>query len=221
MSADSEVFRPVTVAVMGTHSTGKTTFINKLAGRLRRDRIEVEIVADLGSLALEAGLPILAEHTWASTLWIIARGISTELEAWTRADVVLIDRGAPDALGYYEAALETRNHPADPRHLKHLEEIVVGHSRHYDYVLRTVLNPEEPLGLSKPRDTDLEFRALADQHIEAVLQRLGIGHDTLTSDGHDRALVDATAFIKGRLADSTTELDWGDETPKVGDTQAS
>ncbi|MFE3026124.1 AAA family ATPase [Nocardia tengchongensis] len=209
MSADNEVFRPVTVAVMGTHSTGKTTFVNELAELLRQDRIEVAIVADLGSHALEAGLPILANHTWASTTWIITRGISLELEAWARADVVLIDRGVPDALGYYEAALESRRRVADPRHLKHLEDMVIGHSRNYDYVLRTVLDPTVPLGRNKPRDTDLEFRSLAGHRIEQVMQRLSIGHDTLPSGGHDEALVNAMAFVKGRLADPTSELGWG------------
>ncbi|MFE3960747.1 hypothetical protein ACFXPS_42050 [Nocardia sp. NPDC059091] len=57
MSADNEVFRPVTAAINGTHSTGKTTFINELADLLRRDRIEVAVVADLGIDAVEAGLP--------------------------------------------------------------------------------------------------------------------------------------------------------------------
>ena len=221
MSADNEVFRPVTVAVMGTHSTGKTTLVNELAELLRLHRIEVAIVADLGSHALEAGLPILANHTWASTTWIITRGISLELEAWTRADVILIDRGVPDALGYYEAALETRGRAADPQRLKQLEDLVVAHSQHYDYILRTILDPTVPLGREKPRDTDLDFRARADRHIGAVLQRLGIGHGTLPSGEHDRALVDAIAFIKGRLADPGSELDWGDEQQKRGDIQAS
>ncbi|MGW2665930.1 AAA family ATPase [Nocardia tengchongensis] len=221
MSEPSEVTRPVTVAVMGTHSTGKTTFLSRLADELLRRRVEVVTVADLGSDALEAGLPILYDHTWASTLWIITRGISNELEAWRQADVVLIDRGVPDALGYYEAALEYRNREPDPHRLKHLEELVVTHSQHYDFVLRTKLNPEVPLGQGKPRDTDLAFRALADTRIGQVMERLGIGHDTLPFDEHDRALVDALAFIECRLAEPDAEFSWEDDPPKNADASAS
>ncbi|GAB2539471.1 hypothetical protein GCM10027167_50310 [Nocardia heshunensis] len=64
---------------------------------------------------------------------------------------------------------------------------------------------------TKPRYTDLDFMALADRHIESANGQLGIGHDTLLSDARDRALVDAIAFIKGRLADPGSELVWGDE----------
>lgn len=195
-----EVIRPVTIALTGTHSTGKTTWINRLANELRRNRIEVAKVADLGLHAQQVGLPILADHTWASTLWIITRGISNEIEAWTNADVVLIDRSVPDALAYYEAALEYRGQPADPHRIEHLEDLVANHCFNYDLTLRTVLDPRLPLGVCKPRDTDIEFRALADRHVEKVLNRLDIAHDTLPSDGHARALVETVAYIKGRLA---------------------
>ncbi|WP_191094148.1 AAA family ATPase [Nocardia colli] len=197
-----EVVRPVTIALTGTHSTGKTTWIKRLANELRRNRIEVAKVADLGLQAQQNGLPILSDHTWASTLWIIARGISNEIEAWPKADVVLIDRGVPDALAYYEAALEYRGQPADPHRVEQLEDLVTGHSFNYDLTLRTVLDPCLPLGICKPRDTDIEFRALADRHVEKVLNRLDIEHDTLPADGHERVLVETVAFIKGRLTNA-------------------
>lgn len=63
----------------------------------------VASVADLGENALRMGLPILENHTWASTLWFMTRGISNEVEAWSHADVILVDRPVPDALGYYRA----------------------------------------------------------------------------------------------------------------------
>lgn len=195
----SDFVRPVTIAVTGTHSTGKTTFLQQLTARLRRDRIEVAVVADLGAQAAEQGLPILDQHTWVSTLWIITRGISLEAQAWSQADVVLIDRPVSDALGYYEAALEHRGKQPNPQNMAQLEELVTRHVRNYDLVLRTVLDPTIPLDLSKPRGTDLAFRALADRHVAKVTERLGIDHDTLPVDGHDRALIEVTAFINGSL----------------------
>ncbi|MGY2030246.1 AAA family ATPase [Nocardia gipuzkoensis] len=195
----TDFVRPVTVAVTGTHSTGKSTFLRQVAEQLHRDRVEVAVVADLGAEAMEHGLPLLQQHTWASTLWIVSRGMSLEAQAWTRADVVLVDRPVSDALGYYEAALDYRGGQPDPGNIDQLEQLVARHIRHYDLVLRTVLDPRIPLDLSKPRGTDLQFRSLADRHVAKVLERLGIGHDLLPADGHDRALAEVMAFVKGHL----------------------
>ncbi|MCX4096281.1 AAA family ATPase [Nocardia sp. alder85J] len=197
--------RPVAVAVVGTHSTGKTTFLYALAERLRSQRIEVVIAGDLGLQAMQIGLPILSEHTWISTLWIIARGISNEVEAWLIADVVLIDRAVPDALGYYEAALEYTGRDADPDEIEKLEAMVGAHAYNYDLIFRTVLDPVLPLGSEKPRDTDLKFRALADTHVGKVLSRLGIEHELLPAGGVERAVVETAAFVVGRLTATDQE----------------
>lgn len=73
--------RPVTIAITGTHSTGKSSFLHTLAEQLHRDRIEVAIVADLGAEAAANGLPILDRHTWATTLWFLSRGMAAETRA--------------------------------------------------------------------------------------------------------------------------------------------
>ncbi|WP_280329361.1 AAA family ATPase [Nocardia wallacei] len=115
--------QPVTIAVVGTHSTGKSTFLARLAHELRRTGLQVTTVADLGEQAQRMGMPILWNHTWTSTLWIMTRGISNELEAWLHGDVVLVDRAVPDALGYYRAALAYRGEPADPEGWAYLETL--------------------------------------------------------------------------------------------------
>ncbi|WP_280425691.1 AAA family ATPase [Nocardia carnea] len=191
--------RPVTIAVTGTHSTGKSSFLHALAEQLHRDGIEVAIVADLGAEAVAHRLPILDRHTWATTLWFITRGIAAETHAWLNADVVLVDRPVSDALAYYEAALEFRGEQPEPQNMTQLEALVTHHTRNYDLILRTVLDHTIPLDLSKPRGTDLEFRALADRHVAKVLERHGIEHDQLLSNGRTRAVVEARAFIHGRL----------------------
>lgn len=194
-----DVERPVTIGVVGTHSTGKTTFLARLAHELRRDHIQVATVADLGEQAQRIGLPILYNHTWASALWIITRGISNELEAWLHADVVLVDRAVPDALGYYRAALDYRHEPADPAHLGYLEALVRGHCLRYDLVFRTTLDPSIPLGDAKIRDQDSDFRLLADTSVKRVLDELELPHDPLPADGHDEALDRAISFAASRL----------------------
>ncbi|MGV9673893.1 AAA family ATPase [Nocardia sp. NPDC003482] len=200
-SETSEVQRPVSIALVGSHSTGKTTFINTLAEQLRGRQIDVAIVNDLGRQAQDAGLPILYNHTWASTLWVITRGISLELEAWTKADVVLIDRGIPDALGYYEAALAYRELRPDQRRLEYLDQLVSDHVQHYDLILRTVLDPTVPLGETKPRDTDLRFRLLCDKYVHRVLHRLNIPHEQLLFNSHSQAIVETMGRIEGCLVE--------------------
>lgn len=198
--------RPVTVAIVGTHSTGKSTFLARLAHALRRDDIDVATVADLGEQAQRRGLPILHNHTWASTLWIISRGISNELEAWLHADVVLIDRAVPDALGYYRAALAYRRQTPDLQRLRYLTSLAAHHSRHYDLILRTTLDPTIPLGHGKTRDGNVDFRLLADHYVDRVLHELGIAHDPLPVDGHDTGLATVLAFVRARLARTAKDV---------------
>lgn len=200
LPTSGEVERPITIGVLGTHSTGKTMFLTQLANQLRRRHIQVATLNDLGEQAQRLGLPILFNHTWASTQWFITRGISQEIEAWPHAEVVLVDRAVPDALGYYLAALEYRGEVADPVILADLGSLVRRHSRHYDLLFRTTLNPVIPLGDNKVRDNDREFRLLADRHVGRVLHDLSLPHDLLPADGHEHALTRAMAFITARLA---------------------
>jgi predicted ATPase len=203
--APPEVEPPITIGVLGAHSTGKSTFLARLAHELRRRHIQVATVADLGEQAQRNGMPILFNHTWASTLWFVTKGISQELEAWAHAEVVLVDRAVPDALGYYQAALAYRREEGDPRALAYLRSVVRGHSRFYDLIFRTTMDPDIPLGDNKERDRDDEFRTLADHHVERVLNELGIPHEPLAADGHDQALERAVTYIAARLADQPTE----------------
>lgn len=193
------VDRPVVVGVTGTHSTGKSTFLARLAHELRLRELEVCTVADLGEEAKRMGMPILFNHTWASTLWIITRGISNELEAWPHADVVLVDRPVPDALGYYLAALDYRGQRAQPHELNQLKMLVRDHSRRYDLLLRTTLDPSIPIGDNKTRDDNATFRRLADEHIRLVLDELNLQHEQLPANGHDETLARAIDLITEQL----------------------
>jgi hypothetical protein len=193
------VDRPVIVGVTGTHSTGKSTFLARLAHQLRLQNLEVSMVADLGEEAKQMGMPILFNHTWVSTLWIITRGISNELQAWLHADVVLVDRPVPDALGYYFAALNHRGQRAQPHELNQLKTLVRDHSRRYDIIFRTTLDPSIPIGDNKIRDDNAAFRTLADEHIRLVLDDLNLQHEPLPADGHDEALTRAIDIVTQRV----------------------
>ncbi|MCE7006943.1 AAA family ATPase [Kibdelosporangium philippinense] len=192
--------RPITIGVLGTHSTGKSTFVARLAHELRLQDIDVATVTGLGEQAQRLGLPIAFNHTFTSTLWIITRGISNELEAWLHADVVLVDRAVPDALGYYRAALAYRNEEPDIAAVADLESLVKAHSRHYDLMLCTTLDPSTAPGGYKIRDSHSDFRVLADHYVSRVLHEMRLPHELLPADGHDQALARALAFATARLS---------------------
>jgi hypothetical protein len=182
------VKRTIKIAVTGTHSTGKTTFVTAVQHRLETDGYTVATVSDLGAEAMQRGFPILHDHTPRSTLWIMARGISLELEAELHAQVILVDRPVPDALGYYWAALAHRNESCPRSWAEYLISLAGHHVATYDAIFKTQLDPTIPLGRDKPRDPDGHFRALADQAISDVVTELRLTCHRLTPTNHAEAL---------------------------------
>lgn len=82
----------VKIAIAGTHSTGKTTLLANVECKLLGRGLRVTRVGNLAVEAKACGFPILRHHTFTSTLWIMTRGISLELEAGLSSDIVLVDR---------------------------------------------------------------------------------------------------------------------------------
>lgn len=193
--------RPFTIGVSGAHSTGKSTFIARLTHELRRQEVEVATVADLGEKAQQIGLPILDNHTFYSTLWIMTRGISEELAAWPHADVLLVDRAVPDALAYYEAALRYRSETPGADVMNYLRTLARYHTAYYDVMYRTVLDPAIPIAArARRRDERDEFRRLADECVELVFNELAIPHEALRAEEHDAAVLEAVEFVNASMA---------------------
>lgn len=91
-------FAHTTIAVAGTHSTGKSSFLKEVEARLNAHGLRVARVVDTASRARDAGFPILRDHVYEGTLWIMAEGLRQEMEAALKSDVVLVDRPPLDAL---------------------------------------------------------------------------------------------------------------------------
>ncbi|RQT27442.1 hypothetical protein DF037_18085 [Burkholderia contaminans] len=160
------------IGITGTHSSGKSTFFEEVRELAQARGLKVGRVADVATRCREAGFPILRDHTFDSTLWIMSSVIRAELESALVHDLVLVDRPVSDAIGYLEAALQVsgRTITADERH--YLYTLVGMHSSRYALLFKTNLDLSIPLG--EGRDPDVEFRIQADKHITRSLSELGI-----------------------------------------------
>lgn len=179
------------IAVTGTHSTGKTSFVERLKGEFEARGLKADHVHDSAANARALGFPILADHTFESTAWLMARAMQLETEATLSADVILIDRPVPDALGYLLAALAHSGRALDPIRLGVLEKICAAWASEYDLVFRTVLDPSVPIG--QGRDGDETFRIKAGEEVAAVVDRLLPARHLLRNGDSDAALALALA----------------------------
>ena len=189
--------RPIRIGVGGSHSTGKTSFLDSLEERLKTSDLRIRRVYDLAKNARALGFPILTEHTFESTLWIMAEGMRRETEETLVGDVVLIDRPVFDALGYYEAALQISGRKADARELEELRTIALAHLGAYDLVLGTELDTAVTLG--NGRDKNEDFRQAAADQIKTFLAEKSPNAQILTTSNVEPMLNHALSIVKSRF----------------------
>jgi len=186
--------RPCKIAVAGTHSTGKTTFLRRLEDELARRGFSPRYVHDSAVNARDLGFPILRDHTFESTAWIMAEAIRLETVASLSADVILVDRPLPDALGYLVAALEVTGRSLTPGRLERLEAICTGWMGEYDLTFVTQLDRDIPIGPG--RDDDHEFRIAAGLAVSSILSRVAPHAKVLGAQDADEALALAISFAE-------------------------
>lgn len=159
---------PFKVAVAGSHSTGKTTFLHQAKLALEAAGHSVAYVHDSAADAQDRGLPILTDHNFRSTAWLMTRAIQLESEAAPTHDVILVDRPVHDALGYLLAALEYSGREMRAAEMRTLETICLAWASQYDLLFLTSIDPSIPLGPG--RDPDLGFRTLASDRVRDVIE---------------------------------------------------
>lgn len=189
--------RIVKVAITGTHSTGKSTFLDELEPRLLDLDLKVARIGDVPSAAARAGFPILRNHTFESTLWLIAECMRQEAVASLKHDVILVDRHVSDALGYLRAALHLSQRELTARRLHALLAIVEAHTPDYDVLIATQLDGSIPLGPG--RDTDDEPRRLAAEHIEVLTSKIAPSASKMTFANRSDILEQTIARVSGLL----------------------
>ncbi|NRP85236.1 hypothetical protein GFPCMMHI_01121 [Ensifer adhaerens] len=189
--------RKVKVGIAGTHSTGKSTFLEQLDSVLSTEGVAIGRVGDLATAARDRGFPILTDHNFESTLWIMAEGMRQEAEAALTSEAVLVDRPVFDALGYLYAALEISGRSLPDRQLDELRSIAVAHAGDYDVLVMTKLDPAISLG--EGRDKNHEFRVAAGEKIRAIAEEAALKPVILTSSNGDDVLDQVLERVRRHL----------------------
>lgn len=178
------------IGITGTHSTGKSTFVESITEIALARGLRVGTVGDKASECADLGFGILKNHTFQSTLWIMATVIRDEQFNSLDADLVVVDRPVSDAIGYLEAALAATDRTISDEQLKYLYELARLHTPRYDLLFKTVL--DESIALGPDRDPDLHFRRSVDVRMDEVLSTLGVTPLDPSNDDH---LAQALAFV--------------------------
>ncbi|MHC2708551.1 thymidylate kinase [Bradyrhizobium diazoefficiens] len=185
------------IAITGTHSSGKTTFLQSLEQELNGMGLRIHRIGDFARRAQGLGFPILTQHTYESTLWIMAECLRCETEASLQNDVILVDRPVIDALGYLHAALKVSARTIDSRRSGELMTIVKAHTPDYDILIRTALDTDVAVG--KGRDSDVAFRLEAASSIERLVNQIEPKALILTSGNREIIVERLLESVRSRL----------------------
>jgi len=185
--------RPFKLAIAGTHSTGKTTFLERLQTALAFRGLTVAYVHDSAVAAGDLGFPILTEHTFESTAWLMAAAMQLEARAALKAEVILVDRPVPDALGYLLAALRYTERTLAPGRYDRLEKICAAWAGEYNLLFLTQIDPAIEMGPG--RDENSAFRLGAADAVTEIVNRHVPDRHILASDGVEASVSLALARV--------------------------
>lgn len=160
------------IAIIGTHSTGKTTILAHLYMYLKERGMRVCIVPEMARLC---PYPINETSTIEAQEWILNAHIEAEKQAGNAYDVVLCDRATIDNFAYFLKAIQ-RTSCVLPNNK--WEQIAVAHARTYSYIFKT-----QKLSLfAKPdaqRTINEKFRNEIDQLITSLLKKNLLAYELL------------------------------------------
>ena len=168
------------IAFIGSHSVRKTNAVHSFAGAVGRSGRSVEVgreVVRFSPLGLNEGATPEAQ------LWTIVSQIQQELELYTRADVLVLDRAVIDNFAYFMRATGGTD-PFDVKPLVHKW------CKTYDLFVR--LRPDTPLKADGVRSTNQRFR----NEIEKILDLIIPLH------------VDSDRLVELRASEVTEAYDW-------------
>ncbi|MFA7314949.1 MAG: ATP-binding protein [Candidatus Magasanikbacteria bacterium] len=148
------------IAIIGAHSTGKTTLVNKLKEKLDSLGKKVIIIQEL---VRYCPFPINEETTIDAQKWIMNNQIAKEQEVNHSDKILITDRATIDNFAYLHRV-------ADEETSRNYEQIAFDHSITYDLIFKT-----QKLNIAATEDglrtTDEEFRSLIDSSINHFLKK--------------------------------------------------
>ena len=165
------------ISISGTHSTGKSSFVQSIASSLRGAGVSFGIVGDL---AAKCPLAILRKQGIAGTIWITATAIAKEVAASDSCEVVIVDRSVVDPWAYLHSASTS---PSKTTEYDALERIVESWVGTYDLMYKTVVEPNISIENNGLRDLDPAYRAAVDASFSTAFQRFDLNPRYLAYSG--------------------------------------
>ncbi|MBI4447468.1 ATP-binding protein [Candidatus Woesearchaeota archaeon] len=162
------------VALIGSHGTGKTTLVYKLAAALKENDYNVGVVAETASLC---PLPINEGSSLESQLWIVSTQIAKELEATNKYDIVVCDRAIIDCYVYTLDLCKRQNKKVP----KWMSQLLKEHLPSYDLLFKTKINPSY-LKSDGIRSVSLEWQQKIDSLMAKVLKEKKVDHYLLPEE---------------------------------------
>lgn len=154
------LYKPMKIAIIGTHSTGKTTLIKLLHCELQLNGIDAYVLPEFSRLC---PYPINEDSTLQAQAWIQQEQITQERLHHNDDRVLICDRATIDNFAYMHVA-------AKGMRVQHHEQRAVEHMSSYDAVFKTYKLPV-PAKHDGIRTTNDEFRDKIDSWIEYFLYK--------------------------------------------------
>lgn len=156
------------IALIGTHGTGKSTLVYKLAAQLKEMEIDTEALREIARLC---PLPINENTTKKSQEWIIYNQYIKEIEEQANnTDVLICDRSVLDGYVYYYNQIGEN---------KIIENFIKEKIQTYDQIWKV------PIYFSKLkndgfRSTNKDFQKSIDETFNYLLYKLNINYYTFS-----------------------------------------
>jgi nicotinamide riboside kinase len=153
------------IAIIGTHSTGKTTILNAVAHELTRQGKTVIILPEYARLC---PFPIHEQTTLTAQMWIQHQQREQE-KKYDSPDVILLcDRASIDNLAYLERV-------SGDQDISRVKRAAIAHTKTYTHIFKTHKLPLEAEA-DGVRATDKAFRDEIDIRITSLLDTYAIEH---------------------------------------------
>lgn len=165
------------IAIIGTHSTGKTELVEKLERILRERGKDVRVIKEV---ARRCPHPLNKQTTLQAQEWILKEHLKEE-EAKAGSEILISDRCLLDNYIYMLRRF--------PEKAERFLELVLENARFYDFIFKTTLDENKPVEEDGFRDPDPNFRKEIDRLLEKFLEKHGIPVIRLPKEGAEKFIL--------------------------------